>query len=35
MKIEGCKIKDKYLFVGSGKKDKVFVGGEEVFLIVR
>lgn len=38
MKIEGCKIKDRYLFVGSGEKDKVkmlLVGGEEVLEMVR
>lgn len=35
MKIEGCKTKDKHLFIGSGKKDKAAAGGEEVLSSVR
>jgi hypothetical protein len=35
LKIEGCKTKDKHLFVGSGKKDKASAGGEEVLSTVR
>ncbi|KAL7824206.1 chord domain-containing protein [Trichoderma gracile] len=35
MKIEGCKTKDKHLFVGSGKKDKAESGGEEILTTVR
>lgn len=33
--IEGCKTKDRHMFVGSGKKDKVAEGGEEVLTDVR
>jgi hypothetical protein len=35
MKIEGCKTKDKHLFVGSGEKAKGNSGGEEVLETVR
>jgi hypothetical protein len=36
MKIEGCKTKDRHLFVGSGKKEKESAsGGEEVLETVR
>lgn len=35
MKIEGCKTKDKHLFVGSGKKDKAESGSEEILTTVR
>lgn len=35
MNIEGCKTKDKHLFVGSGEKDKAASGGEEVLTTVR
>ncbi|CAP69533.1 uncharacterized protein PODANS_1_11920 [Podospora anserina S mat+] len=38
MKIEGCKTKDRHLFVGSGEKDKAktsSAGGEEVLETVR
>jgi hypothetical protein len=35
MKIEGCKTKDRHLFVGSGKKKGVSDGGEEVLETVR
>ncbi|KAF3360370.1 hypothetical protein VdG1_01330 [Verticillium dahliae VDG1] len=38
MKIEGCKTKERHLFVGSGKKNKdgnVETGGEEVLETVR
>jgi hypothetical protein len=35
MLIEGCKTKDKHLFIGSGKKDKAAGGGEEVLTTVR
>jgi hypothetical protein len=36
MKIEGCKTKDRHLFVGSGKKEKESsTGGEEVLETVR
>jgi hypothetical protein len=32
MKIEGCKTKDRHLFVGSGKKEKESSTGEEEVL---
>lgn len=35
MKIEGCKTKDKHLFVGSGKKDTPESGSEEILATVR
>ncbi|KAL5088768.1 HSP20-like chaperone [Trichoderma sp. SZMC 28012] len=35
MKIEGCKTKDRHLFVGSGKKDKADAGNEEILTTVR
>ncbi|KAK2600241.1 hypothetical protein QQS21_005037 [Conoideocrella luteorostrata] len=35
MKIEGCKTKDRHLFVGSGKKDKAGSTGEEILTTVR
>ncbi|KAG5984941.1 hypothetical protein E4U55_002523 [Claviceps digitariae] len=36
MKIEGCKTKDRHLFIGSGKKkDKADSAGEEVLTTVR
>lgn len=35
LKLEGCKTKDKHMFVGSGKKDKAAAGGEEVLTTVR
>lgn len=35
LKIEGCKTKDKHMFVGSGKKDKPAAGGVEVLTTVR
>jgi hypothetical protein len=35
MKIEGCKTKDRHLFVGSGKKKGISDGGEEVLETVR
>jgi len=35
MKIEGCKTKDRHLFVGSGKKKGGNAGGEEVLETVR
>jgi len=35
MKIEGCKTKDRHLFVGSGKKKGGNSGGEEVLETVR
>ncbi|RFU76970.1 zinc-binding [Trichoderma arundinaceum] len=35
MKIEGCKTKEKHLFVGSGKKDKAESGNEEILTTVR
>jgi hypothetical protein len=35
MKIEGCKTKDRHLFVGSGEKNKAKSGGEEVLETVR
>lgn len=35
MQIEGCTTKDKHMFIGSGKKDKVATGGEEVLTTVR
>ncbi|KAL6906840.1 HSP20-like chaperone [Trichoderma evansii] len=35
MKIEGCKTKDKHLFVGSGKKDTPESGSEEILTTVR
>ena len=35
MKIEGCKTKDRHLFIGSGKKDKAKSGGEEALTSVR
>ena len=35
MKIEGCKTKDRHLFVGSGKKDKAKSSGEEALTSVR
>lgn len=35
LKIEGCKTKDKHMFVGSGKKDKAAASGEEVLETVR
>lgn len=36
MQIEGCKTKDRHLFIGSGKKDKALAsGGEEVLTTVR
>lgn len=35
LQIEGCETKDKHLFIGSGKKDKVASGGEEVLTTVR
>lgn len=33
--IEGCVTKDKHLFIGSGKKEKVAAGGEDVLTTVR
>lgn len=33
--IEGCKTKDRHLFIGSGKKDQAKEGGEEVLTDVR
>lgn len=33
--IEGCKTRDSHLFIGSGKKDKVATGGEDVLTTVR
>jgi hypothetical protein len=35
MKIEGCKTKDRHLFVGSGKKKGGAAGGEELLETVR
>lgn len=35
MKIEGCKTKDRHLFIGSGKKGNASNGGEEVLTTVR
>lgn len=35
MKIEGCKTKDRHLFVGSGKKKIATTGGEEILETVR
>ncbi|OWT42768.1 CHORD domain-containing protein [Pochonia chlamydosporia 170] len=37
MKIEGCKTKDRHLFIGSGKKEKEKAGsgGEEILTTVR
>lgn len=35
LKIEGCKTKNRHLFIGSGKKDKAGTGGEEVLSTVR
>ncbi|QPH00282.1 hypothetical protein C2857_003683 [Epichloe festucae Fl1] len=35
MKIEGCKTKDRHLFIGSGKKEKAGSAGEEVLTTVR
>lgn len=35
MKIEGCKTKDRHMFVGSGKQKGTHVDGEEVVETVR
>ncbi|KAH7326541.1 HSP20-like chaperone [Stachybotrys elegans] len=35
MKIEGCKTKEKHLFIGSGKKEKAASSGEEILDTVR
>jgi hypothetical protein len=35
MNMEGCKTKDRHLFIGSGKDDKAKAGGEEVLTSVR
>lgn len=35
MLIEGCKTRDRHLFIGSGNKDKLDVGGEEKLTTVR
>ena len=35
MQIEGCKTKDKHLFIGSGKKEKASESGEEKLSTVR
>lgn len=35
MKIEGCKTKNRHMFVGSGQKNKAAAGGEEVLTTVR
>lgn len=35
LKIEGCKTKDRHMFVGSGKKENATAGSEEVLETVR
>lgn len=35
LSIEGCKSKERHLFIGSGKKDDPVLGGEEVVKAVR
>lgn len=35
MKIEGCKVKDKHMFIGSGKTNKANAGAQERLTTVR